>query len=675
MDSGHKKYILEHINTKSIKEIAGELKLKERKIRKFLEKEKEKQKPTKSPSTQEAPPNKQLTALSIILIILFGLCAYGNSMKGQFIYDDETLIMDNVYIRSWSYVSNIFQEDIGAGAGKEFNFYRPVQMFTYRLDHSLWELDARGYHLTNILFHILTALGIYWLVSILFGDQLLSLLTSLFFVGHPIHTQAVSYISGRADLLVSLFMLICFISYVKQSRTKNVYIYLLMLASYVLALLSKENSLILLALVPLYHSISKERFSPKGYVSLLSLSAGYLFLRVTLLKHLIPHTSLQDTSLFERMPGFFVAITHYIQLLFLPLNLHMEYGNKLFSLTDPRAMLGGVILFSLVFFALRFRNQNRLIFFSITWFLVALLPSSNIYPINAFMAEHWLYVSSIGFFLILAKGLCVLFRTTHFKNFSVLLCTGLLIFYAFLTIRQNAVYWRDPTAFYERTLTYAPDSYTVYNNLGKLYLKAGRKEEAIPLFQKSIAVNPDYADAYNNLGAVYYDIDRKEEIIPLLEKSLELNPLQEEALYNMGKVYNESGKSEEAISLFQKAIAINPNYADAYNDLGALYGQSGRREEAIASFKKVIEINPSYAKGYYNLAQLYNDTGKREESISTLKKAVRINPNYAAAHNNLAIVYYYNGEQDSAIQHCDRAVALGYKVQPAFLEMLKPFRK
>lgn len=157
--------------------------------------------------TKKIAKNK-VVLLSIALIIILGFIAYGNSLNGKFIWDDFNLVRDNRHIRNSSNITGIFTQDIGAGAAEKYNFYRPLQMFTYMIDYSLWKLNVKGYHLTNTILHILAALVIYWLIDILFRDNLLSLFTSLFFVACPIHSEAVSYISGRADSLVTLFMLL-----------------------------------------------------------------------------------------------------------------------------------------------------------------------------------------------------------------------------------------------------------------------------------------------------------------------------------------------------------------------------------------------------------------------------------------------------------------------------------
>ena len=164
------------------------------------------------------PADKKFSSLlPLILITVLGFAVYGNAINGAFLWDDQLLIKDNQYIRDYSYLGQIFSSDTEAGAGEQSGFWRPIQIFTYTIEYSLWQLNASGYHLTNIILHILVALSVFWLVNILFDNQRLALFTGLLFVAHPIHTGAVAYISGRADSLAALFMLLCFVFYSKTA--------------------------------------------------------------------------------------------------------------------------------------------------------------------------------------------------------------------------------------------------------------------------------------------------------------------------------------------------------------------------------------------------------------------------------------------------------------------------
>ncbi|MDB4349808.1 tetratricopeptide repeat protein [Omnitrophica bacterium] len=540
---------------------------------------------------------KGIAFLPIALIIILGFAIYFNTLSGKFIWDDHHLIKDNLYIKSWSYLPHLFTRHIGHGGFTKYNSYRPIQMVTYMVNHSLSGLDVRWYHFTNILLHVLVALAIYWLVNILYDDRLLSLITSLLFVSHPIHVAAVAYISGRADSLALFFMILSFIFYIKTLDTKRKGAYILMLLSFMLALLSRENVLIFPALLLLYHYAARKRFNIYRFMPLLSIAFAYMLLRGTFLKSTLPHLS-AHTGFLQRLPGFFVAITNYIRLIFFPLDQHMEYGNRFFNITDPRAISGVVILFLLLTYAFRKRDSNRLVFFSVCWFFIALLPLSNLYPIPiAYMAEHWLYVPSIGFCLILAKGLSRLYGTKTLKTLAIAFVTLIVGFYSFLTIRYNE-YWREPMVFYTRNLEYVPDSVRTLSYIAVEYYNMGKKEEAIASLKKAIRLNPDDAKAYNNLGRIYGDL----------------------------------GRYGEAISSYKKAIELDPDLIVVYSNLGVAYVATGETKKARASFEEAINLDPGFAGGYYNLAILYYKEKRYDLAIKycneAIKRGYKVDPDF-----------------------------------------------
>jgi len=632
MKSRYKKFILNNINKKSVQQISEELRINETKIREFLEANRIK---VKRESVKEEAGNaigKKVILISVLLIIILGLVAYSNSFKGQFVWDDVIIINDNPHIKNWSNLPNIFTHNKIEGELKKL--YRPTQMLTYMADYSIWKLNVAGYHLTNLMLHILVALGIYWFINILYHDNILSTATSLLFITHPIHSEAVYYISGRADSLGLIFLLLSFISYIKNSDNMGGYV--LMLSSYMLALLSRESGIILPVLLLLYHYAFKDKVRLKEFSSILAITIIYAGLRLTILK--LPTSNIAASyNLLQRLPGFFAAIFEYVRLLILPFDLHMEYGPRLFNPADPKVVIGIIITASSIAYALSKKSAKGVVFFSTLWFFIALLPVSNvIYPINAYMAEHWLYLPSIGFFLILAKVLRTLYGRKEFKIFAVLIVAGLSAFYSYLTIRQGG-YWKDPVSFYERTIQYAKESDRMYNNLAIIYKDIGKYDKAIPLYKKAIELNPKYAGACTNLGLAYDAI----------------------------------GRYEDAIASYKQAIKANPDFADAYHNLGVVYCILGKYDEAIALFKKAIELNPKYADTYCNLGLTYESMGMRQEAISSYNKAIECDSNFAAAYAGLAIVYSREGRRDLAIKYRDQAIAHGHKGNSEFLDLCK----
>jgi len=374
-------------------------------------------------------------------------------------------------------------------------------MVSYAVDYSLWKLDVRGYHLTNIFLHIFVALTIYWLINLLYLDKFLSCLTAIFFVVHPIHTEAVSYISGRSDSLGALFVLLSIIFYIKAlDKEKFIFCYPVAILSYILALLSREASLIFPILLLLYHYCFKKKIKAKIIFGHLFITVLYVLLRVTVFKRLfiVPVIS---NNFFERSIGFFVAIFNYLKLIALPFDLHLRYETLSIDLNDPRLIIG--ILLTLCFLTYLFKNRKKrgLVFFSIAWFFVALVPVSNLYPLNAYMLEHWLYLPSIGAFLILAKALHFIYTKKEIRLFAICVTIGLLSFYSYLTIKQGQ-YWKNQIIFYRTTLRYAPGNWKLYYNLGVVYHRLGRKEEAMASYKEALRINPDNPEIHHNLDVL-----------------------------------------------------------------------------------------------------------------------------------------------------------------------------
>ena len=583
--------------------------------------------------------NKTYNIFPIILIAVLGFLIYANSVEGKFIWDDRYLIKENIYIKNPADLPKLLTKNIGMGAGLKSASYRPLQMLTYAANYRLHGLDTRGYHFTNILFHILAALALYYFLSAIFNNRNLSLIAALLFVSHPIHTEAVSYISGRADPMALFFMLLAF--------TGPIFFY-------VLALFSRESALIFPFLLFLYYYAFGKKIERRRFFSVVAVSCVYVALRMFIIKTNLPSDTC-DTTFFERLPGFFVAITEYFRLLLWPFELHMEYGDRIFGMAEPKALLGAAITIFLLGCAFRKRRENKVLFFSVSWFFITLLPSSNLYPINAYLAEHWMYVPSIGFFLLLANGILSSPRKRGSKLWIPAFAGMTIIFYSSLTIMQNN-YWKEPIAFYNKTLEYAPDSFRVHNDLGIEYYEMGEKEKAARAYERAIELDPKPARAHNNLGVVYKNLGKIDKALGSFEKAVALDPGLAEAYNNLGVAYDEKGKKEKAIEAYKKAIELDPNPAEAYSNLGNIYSSRRQYKEAIRCYEKALTANPHYGNTYNNLANAYKDTGNYNKAIELYKKALELGARpLSAVHGNLAHAYLLNNQHDLAREHYDKA--------------------
>lgn len=615
---------------------------------------------------------KNISLLAGGLIAVMGFICYFNTLNGAFIWDDLGLVRDNVFIKDWSNLGKIFTKNIQAGAGGQSSFYRPAVMLSYMIDYSLWKLRPAGYHFTNILFHIFTGLSVYWLMRILFKNSVAALFIGILFIVHPVHTETVAYISDRADMLAALFILLGFIFYLKYLDSKKLSDYLLMLLVSLLAFFSKENSLILPGMVLVYHYSFKKRISRAAYFSLLGLTFMYVLFRLTVLESVDKHHAWMFTIL-ARIPGVFAALANYLRLLLFPARLHMEYGQKIFSFSHPQVLLGMVLTGLSWIYFIRRRKVGGAVFFGGLWFFLAFLPVSNLCPLAFYMAEHWLYLPSIGFFLISGYNLSYVFKKEKYCFPAVLFLAGLVGIYSGLTIKQNS-YWRDPITFYQRTLNYAPDSARVCHNLAVAYHETGRDDQAIPLYQKAITLNPCFVEAYSNLGVTYKAMERNNDAAAAYKKAIEVDPDYAPAYSNLGVIYRQAGRVEAAVDLYKKAIELDAVSPDAYYNLGLAYLDLGRNQEAVYSFQKVIGANPDFADAYNNLGVVYNRIGRNQEAINVLKEAVRRNPHDSDFHSNLAVAYFNNQQYDLAVSHYEQAEKLGL-INSSLKDALSSYRR
>jgi protein O-mannosyl-transferase len=616
--------------------------------------------------------------LPLILIPALGFILYGNTLHGTFLWDDEYLVQRNPYIRTFSQLTTLLTTDIGYGGGNRFGFYRPVQMLTYTLDYAFGGLNVFVYHLTNLLLHTTAALCVYHLAALLFGPGLVPLATSLLFMAHPVHVEAVAYISGRADPLALLFMLLAFIAYLRHPGRHSLLSSTLIVLAYSSALLSKELSLVLPALLLLYHYAFGHRIKWQPLSAVLALTCIFVVARLTVLKHIPPgNDALQaDTTLLQRTPGFFAAMTSYARLLVAPFDLHMEYGTPLFTFSQPAVIAGILIFGSLVAFAAIAKKRNPPIFFCLMWFLITLLPVSNLYPLNAYMAEHWLYLPSLGIFMAVGYGLNRLWIRENkvLVGLGVVILASLTCFYSALTIRQNRR-WEGPLPFYEWTRKFAPDSPKVLNDLGRQYDLRGRNEEAEELYRKAIRMQPTSPLPFNNLGFLYQKLERYEEAKAMYEKALELDPSYADALNNLGVLSEATGKYEEAVRLYDRAIAAYPGFALGYANLGNALVSVGNNDDAINAYQNALRLDGTLTGAQHNLGLLYARMGRKSEATLMFEQIVHREPANGPAQAALTMLYYETRDYAAAARHCDAALRLGFAVDPAIVEALRAHRR
>ncbi len=559
------------------------------------------------------------------LLVIAGTAflVYGNTFGNAFVWDDQPLIIDNPAIKSWAQLSTLWGSDLFP-RDLASHYYRPLQALTYLLDYQLWGLAPLGFHLTNTLLHAGVALLLYGLISLVVRSPRAALLAALLFAVHPIHTEAVTYISGRSDPLSALFLLASLVCFLQGDRARFTTWRGLSLAAFALALLAREAAMALVLLVVLVDlTVSRRDGEPLGgggpgrlvgrYGPYVAVLLGYLVLRTAVVGPPSPPAVTAQVALPLRLLTMLKVIVESLGVLLVPLHLHMERlvapaGGPF----EPAVVGSALVVGALVAGAVLGVRRAWPVTVGVAWFFIALLPVSNLVPLATFMAEHWLYVPSMGLFLAAGWSLQRLMES-GWRAAAMGAVVLALVAYGGLTIRRN-LDWRDSLTLYQATLKDAPPSARVYANLGWVYQERGELEKAEDAYQQALKLDPHAADPHNNLGT----------------------------LYRTRKLF------EEAVREFRQAVALNPHHAAAHNNLGLALLELGRPDEAKRAFEEALRLNPDFSAAHSNLGNYYFRRGELARAREEYRAALRLNPGFAQAHNNLGSVYFMMGQLDLA---------------------------
>lgn len=543
-----------------------------------------------------------------VIIIGIGFLLYLKSIFFDFTYlDDNNLILENQYFLSnIANIYNSFFIDVFNSVNTSAFYYRPLLTISFILDYQIGGLSPIIYHFTNLIIHITSACLVFIFLTKLNYKKTISFLFSLIFLIHPVLTQAVSWVPGRNDSLLALFVLSSFIffkKYLDDEKTKNL---ILSLIFFALGIFTKESGLFLLFiffiyLLFIYRDFKKlKKFDFNKYYFLIGLTAisfVWAIMRHFVIKN-TPQAPLIDMikSVYLNIP----AVLQYIGKIFLPFNL------SVLPIIQDTVFIYGII--SLLFLiVLIFFTKNRrwgYILFGIGWFFVFLLPSF-IRPnplLPADFIQHRLYVPIIGIFIILLET--DLFKKINFKkkNHLIIIFILLCIFTVINVINNKS--FSNRFSFWENATKNSPDYPLAHRNLGAMQYLNGDFDNAEIEFKKALELNPKEKMAHNNLGLIYASQNKLASAEDEYKKELEINPNYDNTYYNLGLLYFKEGKYKQAEDSWQTTLMINPNYTDAIKSLALYYYRQNDYNQLLPYanelYKRGYELPPEILKVLQN---------------------------------------------------------------------------
>lgn len=556
--------------------------------------------------------NSRNIILACILVFIVGFMVYANTLSADFIWDDEYLILNNSQIKSFKHLPNVFKTYVGYGSENINNFYRPFQEIANMIDYFLWGRVPFGFHLTNNVLHSLVGVMVFLFIYYLCGDILVSGVAALFYAVHPVHTEAVAYIAGRADSLYALFFLLSMVFFIRfvnstiDNKSDHLQ-YVLSIVLFICSLLSKEIIIAMPLIIFLYLYFMLRKTDQQetykklkwSWVPFFIIVVVYAYLRSTVLNwdDIAPQSIFVRIPLVYRVLTFFKTIVVYARLLIFPVGLHMERAIPITqSIFEPAALGASAFIAGLIWVSIRFYKINRLVAFGIVWFFGNLAPVSNVVPINSFLAEHWIYMASVGAFLIVGVAAKNIYkkippRPVLLRGVYLILIAVFIAAYARASVIRN-LDWKDEVSFFTSTLKYHPDNARLYLNLGNTYYENKDIDKAVEQYKKAIEINKNYAVAYGNIGSAYLHTGREKEAREYLIKALTMKPNYPIAHYNLGIIHLQDKDYERAEAEMRIAVEQLPQLYQAWNMLGRIYLKMKRPADAKIAFQRSIEIMP-----------------------------------------------------------------------------------
>ncbi len=573
-----------------------------------------------------SPPRRSRPQLlQALLIVLAGFWAFSPAFHGDWLWDD------NLYI-----IANPLMDD-PAGLWKTWFQpgilidYYPITFTVQHIEWALWGMDTLGYHLTNVVLHLLSALLVWRLF-----DQLglrLAWWGALIFAIHPVMVESVSWITELKNTLSlpPLLGAMClWIDYDEKKRGRD---YILALLLFLVAMLCKTSGTMLPTVFLLYAWWKRGRI---GWTDL-KVSAPFFLISLLLgiagiwLEHHHPGPppfvtpdwlSRVDTS--QRQIFFFLL------LCFFPLHLLPIYPSGLVAAPSFLDLLPWIPLLGFLYLCwINRRAWGRHALLGLGFFLLNLVPilifilaslSTMIWSM-----DHLVYLPIIGLIGLVVSGLDALDR--RLSPPARLCVNGVAVVITVLLALECHIYagiFGDAEALWSHAVRGNPDSWMVRTNLGEALGQRNRVQDAVGQFKAAIRMNPIYDNAH----------------------------------YDLAKALGQLGRTSEAIQEYGTLLKINPGYANAYYDLGNLLLQSNRIPEATEQFNLALRVNPQHAPTHYALGNLFLNANKIPEAIDQYEQSLQIAPKHPEVHSALGKALLRVNRLPEALDQCLQAVAL-----------------
>ncbi|MZH05589.1 MAG: tetratricopeptide repeat protein [Nitrospinae bacterium] len=599
-------------------------------------------------SGEDVAPTQSRLKSPLFLLVLTGILflVYTNGLNTPFQSDDERHIIINPNINNPEFYLN-----------STYITYRHINNLTFALNYQWSQQNPFGYHLFNLLIHICTVILVFFITSLTIknctewgelGAMKIAGMNALVFGLHPIHTETITYISGRPGGLAALFfffsLLLFLLGGLKKRKIPGYFYYFLALITFFIAVLCKETAVTLPVIMLLYDLSLMKGENWKPFLTRLVFYALFPILAIlAYLRSPYAFTALGDLLKKIDLSLLWVQLDilkHPLKLFLFPINLTFEYDFKAQvmwgSFVLPLFLLAAVIFLVIK----KFYLKSAILSFASLWFFITLAPTNSVMPRVPLFSERNLYIPYFGLSLLFSVILYLLFfkerQKKNWLGIALVLAIGLC--FSSLAAKRNQAY-ASPSSLWADTFEKTPKKISVGKTLSIHYLMEEKYPEALKTLNALLKINPGLYDVHQNMGLAYKSMGDLSNAEKKFKDAIQIKFNAPEAHYNLASLYGKMGKainSSEEFDVSAKLFKghINPPppnfYSDkarAHNQAGIAYINAKKYVEALNQFQKSVNQNPNSLEARFNLARLLLDfKNDKQQAASHLKKALQLNP-------------------------------------------------
>jgi len=611
-------------------------------------------------------------------LVLAAVGVHLNGLSGAFIWDDLGLVVDNAKVHGLSQLPEL----LGFGHAR-FGF-RMVRDLSYALDYSIGGLNPVVYHVSNVLYHALVV-WLVWRLALRLGlTRTGAFWAGLVFAVHPVHVDAVTYISGRRDVLSTALYLGSVLAFARYRGDGGRAWLVLAAALGALGISAKEMAATFPAAWFLYDAcvLGRGRGIVAGAREAVArhwrLYGAGLLLAGAFIAYVVIG---QRSTLGEGPMGGdwgthalteAVILAYGVRLLLFPLGLLIDYQHffpPVASLAEPRlwvalAVLAGLIAVSV--YAFRRRPAPA---FAAHWLWLTYLPVMQIVPHPEHFAEHYLYLPSVGAALLFGMGVSALAERPRMRVTAVTLAAAVALLLAAGTWHRNRDFRNEITIF-EAALKVHARAPRVWNNLALAYEEAGDRERGIRLLRGAMGVTRDPLLTANLANMLGHD-GRWGEALPWLLDAYARYPNDPRILNQLGQAFYHAGRPADARRAYTELLAARPGSTDAHLGLANTARLMGDMAGAAAHYEQVVRRQPDRVAAWTGLGIAREGLGDTAGAREAFERVLALAPEDGNGWNNLGVLLLLAGDLEGAEARFGKAVAVPEVPPAAWLNLAR----